>query len=86
MKVRFRVPDSVTKVFIHEKNMPPIPQSQSVQHWQDINSIGSIASYASSFVEQAQTINKASTPEENDLADYNLSKRRVEWTVKNFRG
>jgi len=23
--VRFRVPESVTKVFIHEKNLPPIP-------------------------------------------------------------
>lgn len=86
LKIRFRVPDTVTKVFIHEKNMPHIPQSQNVQHWQDINSIGSIASYATSFVESAQTMNKSSTPEENDIADYNSSKRRVEWIVKNFRG
>jgi len=86
LKVRFRVPDTVTKVFIHEKNMPPIPQSQNVQHWQDINSLGSIASYASSFVESAQIINRQTQPEENDIADYNSSKRRIEWHVKNFRG
>lgn len=86
MVIRFRVPDSVTKVYIHEKNMPPVPQSQNVQHWQDINSIGSIASYASSYVESVSNMNKQTTPEENDIADYNLSKRRVEWSVKNFRG
>jgi hypothetical protein len=31
--VKFRVPECVSKVFIHEKNMPPIPNSSTVQHW-----------------------------------------------------
>lgn len=31
-------------------------------------------------------MNKPVAPEDNDIADYNLSKRRVEWQVKNFRG
>jgi hypothetical protein len=31
-------------------------------------------------------LNKTGTPEENDIADYNISKRRIEWQVKNFRG
>jgi hypothetical protein len=25
-------------------------------------------------------------PEDQDIADFNVSKRRVEWRVKNFRG
>ena len=29
---------------------------------------------------------KKAVPEELDRADFNVSKRRVEWTVKNFRG
>ena len=29
---------------------------------------------------------KKPVPEELDRADFNVSKRRVEWTVKNFRG
>jgi hypothetical protein len=31
--VKFRVPPNVMKVFIHEKNLPPIPQTQNIQHW-----------------------------------------------------
>jgi hypothetical protein len=40
-----------------------------------------MASYASSYVET-----KPAQPEENDIADYNSSKHKVEWKVKNFRG
>ena len=46
----------------------------------------SIASYASSYVESVSSMNKQAVPEENDIADFNLSKRRISWHVKNFRG
>jgi hypothetical protein len=53
LTVRFRVPEFVTRVYIHEKNQKHLPATTSVQHWQDVSSIASIASYASSYVESA---------------------------------
>lgn len=29
---------------------------------------------------------KQPAPQDNDTADFNTSKRRIEWNVKNFRG
>jgi len=87
LTVRFRVPEFVTRVYIHEKNQKHLPATTSVQHWQDVKSISSIASYASSYVESAnQYMTKQPLPQENDVADFNTSKRRIEWIVKNFRG
>lgn len=64
-----------------------MPSTTNVQHWQDVSSIASIASYASSYVESAnQYMTKQPLPQDNDVADFNTSKRRIEWIVKNFRG
>ena len=80
LTVRFRVPEAVSKVYIHDRNRP-LAESSNVQHWQDVNSVSAMASYASAFVE-----NQPQAAEENDTADYNSSKRRIDWYVKNFRG
>ena len=48
--------------------------------------MASLASYAGSYVNSMSDANKQAQPEENDFADYDMSKRRVEWKVKNFRG
>lgn len=46
-----------------------------------------MASYATSYMESANTyMTKQPQPEDNDRADYDLSKRRIEWHVLNFRG
>ena len=84
--MRFRVPATVTKVFIHEKNQPQQQVPTGTQHWQDINSLGSIASYAGSYVDSVSNMSRQAQPEDNDICDYNLSKRTVVWSVKNFRG
>lgn len=52
-----------------------------MQSWQDVNSVSAMASYASAYVES-----KPAAPEDGDTADYNISKRRINWYVKNFRG
>ena len=53
-----------------------------------MTNLPSLVSYASSYMESANSMMTAKkpTPEELDRADFNVSKRRVEWTVKNFRG
>ena len=59
-----------------------------VNNWQDVTNVPALMSYASSYVESANQMMSAKKPvtEELDRADFNVSKRRVEWVVRNFRG
>lgn len=54
MKVFFRAPDSVLRVFVHQK------QSQAsggyVNAWADVTNIPSLISYAGSYVDSANTM------------------------------
>ena len=56
--------------------------------WQDVTNLPALVSYASSWGEStaAMMSAKKAVVEELDKADFNVSKRRVEWVVKNFRG
>lgn len=45
--------------------------------------IQSAISYASSYIEASK---KKSKLDEPDRADFNPSKRRIEWHIRNFRG
>ena len=60
----------------------------AVNTWQDVTNLPALVSYASSYVESANSMISAKKPvvEDLDRADFNVSKRRVEWVVKNFRG
>ena len=86
MKISFRAPESVLRVFVHSKQQNQ--QGATVNAWQDVTNLPSLVSYASSYMESANSMmtTKKPVPEELDRADFSVSKRRVEWTVKNFRG
>lgn len=61
--------------------------ASGVSQWADVTNIPSLVSYAGSFVEGASNfVGKTPSAEEGDSADFDLSKRKVEWIIKNFRG
>lgn len=88
MRISFRAPESILRVFVHQKQAGGPAGGQAVNAWQDVTNLPSLVSYAGSYVESANTMMAAKKPaiEEADRADFNVSKRRVEWVVKNFRG
>ena len=86
MRVRFKAPMQVLRVFVHKKEQAS-QGGPIISSWQDVTGLQSAISYAQSYVDTAQ---QAMAPkkvvEEPDRADFNVSKRRIEWIIKNFRG
>ena len=63
-------------------------QQRNVQAWNEVSNLPELVSYASSYVDSASSYvsNGAPSVEQKDFADFNQSKRRIEWNLKNFRG
>ena len=58
-----------------------------MQSWQEVTGIQSAIVYAQGYFDSAQQLMGPKKPiEDPDRADFNISKRRIEWTIKNFRG
>ena len=74
MKISFRAPESVLRVFVHSKQQTQ--QGATVNAWQDVTNLPSLVSYASSYMESANSMMTAKkpVPEELDRADFNVSK------------
>ena len=87
MRVRFKAPPQILRVFVHQKEQQSVG-GPLVTSWQDVTGIQSAINYAQSYVDSAsQLVTTQKKPAEDpDRADFNTSKRRVEWTIKNFRG
>lgn len=79
MKISFRAPLQILRVFVHQKQTNE--KGSTVMDWQEVNGLQSAVQYASSYIDSTKP--KEQDP---DRADFNVSKRRIEWNIKNLRG
>src|ERR1700744_4649436 len=84
MKISFSLPVKVHKVFF--TNMNNSPEHLGIS---DIHDVSSFNKVAASWISSATAGYTSSSPVKdttNGTADVDMNKRKVEWTLKNFKG